>query len=200
MGDAPYTDDLDLDAVTTRADLADRLRLVRIRADNPSLRTLETRARHRGDQLSKTVVGEMLKGVRHPSKAAMVAFLRACEVPADKIGSWQRTWDRVTSYEAGQTLPETTQAIPSQQAQVAPQHPSTKELAAVTRSWHFSDPGPVTLICAQLPKEETGTLGQPARPQLHRASILRRPGCANRIVRSYSRREPRYESVLQALF
>src|SRR5712691_11244687 len=42
--------------------------------------------------------------------------------------------------------------------------PSAKDEVAVTRSWHFSDPGPVTLICAQLPKDETGSLADPANP------------------------------------
>ena len=34
----------------------------------------------------------------------------------------------------------------------------------MTRSWHFSDTGPVTLICAQLPKAQTGSLAYPADP------------------------------------
>jgi transcriptional regulator with XRE-family HTH domain len=34
----------------------------------------------------------------------------------------------------------------------------------VTGSWHFSDSGPVTLICAQLPEEETGNLANPTDP------------------------------------
>jgi hypothetical protein len=43
--------------------------------------------------------------------------------------------------------------------------PSAKDEPAVTRSWHFSDSGwPVTLICAQLPKAETGSLANPADP------------------------------------
>jgi hypothetical protein len=42
--------------------------------------------------------------------------------------------------------------------------PSAKGEAAVTRSWHFADPGPVTLICAQLPETETGSLADPADP------------------------------------
>jgi transcriptional regulator with XRE-family HTH domain len=42
--------------------------------------------------------------------------------------------------------------------------PSAKDEVAVTRSWHFSDSGPVTLICAQLPKKETGSLANPADP------------------------------------
>jgi hypothetical protein len=42
--------------------------------------------------------------------------------------------------------------------------PSAKPEVAVMRSWHFSDSGPVTLICAQLPKTETGSLADPADP------------------------------------
>ena len=42
--------------------------------------------------------------------------------------------------------------------------PSVRDEVAVTRSWHFSDAGPVTLICAQLPDTETGSLADPADP------------------------------------
>jgi hypothetical protein len=165
VGDAPYPDNLDLDAVRTRHDLADQLRLVRIWADNPSLRTLETRTRHSNTQLSKTVVHEMLNGVRRPSKAVMVAFLRACGVPDDKIGSWQRTWDRVASYEAGQVPRETAQIVPRRPAQAAVQYqPPADDAVTARRSWHFSDPGPITLICARLPEKETAPLANPLDP------------------------------------
>jgi hypothetical protein len=46
----------------------------------------------------------------------------------------------------------------------ATRKPSAKDEVAVTRSWHFSDSGPVTLICAQLPKAETGSLANPTDP------------------------------------
>lgn len=46
----------------------------------------------------------------------------------------------------------------------ATRKPSAKGEVAVTRSWHFSDAGPVTLICAQLPTTETGSLANPADP------------------------------------
>jgi hypothetical protein len=42
--------------------------------------------------------------------------------------------------------------------------PSARDEVSVTRSWHFSDSGPVTLICAQLPKEETGPFADLADP------------------------------------
>jgi transcriptional regulator with XRE-family HTH domain len=46
----------------------------------------------------------------------------------------------------------------------AARKPSAGEAVAIRRSWHFSDAGPATLVCAQLPKEETGSLADPAHP------------------------------------
>jgi hypothetical protein len=46
----------------------------------------------------------------------------------------------------------------------ATRRPSVKDEVSATRSWHFSDAGPVTLICAQLPKTETGSLANPTDP------------------------------------
>ena len=42
-------------------------------------------------------------------------------------------------------------------------HP-VREAVALRRSWYFSDSGPVTLICAQLPESETGSLADPNDP------------------------------------
>jgi hypothetical protein len=164
VGDAPYTDDLDLDAVSTRHDLASRLKEVRIRADK-SLRTLDRETRHGDTRLSKTAVDEMINGVRFPRKAVMVAFLKACGVPDDRMESWQRVWDRVAPREARPPPRAATQVTPSRQGQAAAaRHPSTKGEVAVARSWHFSDSGPVTIICAQLPKKKTGPLARPNDP------------------------------------
>ncbi len=110
MDDALYTGDLDLDAVSTRDDLAALLRTVHIRADKPSLRTLEARTRHSAIPLSKTTVAEMLKGVRFPRKAVMVAFLQACGVKDDSVESWRRTWERVAVGEEGTVQTEAVQA------------------------------------------------------------------------------------------
>lgn len=46
----------------------------------------------------------------------------------------------------------------------AARKPSAKDEVALTRSWHFSDSGPVTLVCAQLPEAQTGPLAKPANP------------------------------------
>jgi hypothetical protein len=46
----------------------------------------------------------------------------------------------------------------------AARQPSAGETVATRRSWHFPDTGPATLVCAQLPKKETGSLADPADP------------------------------------
>jgi len=41
---------------------------------------------------------------------------------------------------------------------------SPEEEIAFTQSWHFTDTGPVTLVCAKLPDSEVGPLGRPSNP------------------------------------
>lgn len=41
---------------------------------------------------------------------------------------------------------------------------SPEEEIAFSRSWHFADTGPVTFVCAQLPGNQTGPLGEPSNP------------------------------------
>jgi hypothetical protein len=105
VDDPPYTADLDLASITTRGELAEFLRTVHIRAGQPSLRALEARTRHGPDPLSKTVVSEMLRGVRFPKKAVMCSFLRACEVPGGDVTRWSRTWERIAGLTQGSGPP-----------------------------------------------------------------------------------------------
>ena len=42
--------------------------------------------------------------------------------------------------------------------------PSAGEAITTRRSWHFPDNGPATLVCAQLPEDEMGSLANPAHP------------------------------------
>jgi hypothetical protein len=110
---APYTDDLDIDAVRTREDLAALLRVVHVRADKPSLRTLEARTRHMSTPLSKTAAAEILKGVRFPRKAVMLAFLQACGLQEDGMEPWRRAWERVASTQEGLARVEAVPTAPS---------------------------------------------------------------------------------------
>jgi hypothetical protein len=101
VGEALFTADLDLASVSTREDLARLLRTVHVRADRPSLRTVEAATRHYETPLSKTVLSEMLKGVRFPRKAVMASFLRVCGVYEDQVAPWLRAWERVADGEFG---------------------------------------------------------------------------------------------------
>lgn len=92
---SPYADDLDLAAVNGWEELSSLLRTVHLRADKPSLRTLEARSRHSETPLSKTVVSEMLRGTRFPRKAVMLAFLQACGIQGERVEPWLRAWERI---------------------------------------------------------------------------------------------------------
>jgi transcriptional regulator with XRE-family HTH domain len=97
-----YTEDLDLTPVATREELVALLRTIRLRADKPSLRALEARTRLSTVPLSKTVLSEMLNGVRFPRKAVMLAFLQACGVQDDHLEPWRRAWERIAVREQGE--------------------------------------------------------------------------------------------------
>jgi hypothetical protein len=70
MDDARYTDNLDVAEIRARDDILVMLRLVRIRTDNPSVRTRKARTRHSTAPLSKTVVSQMHAPGDPPSAAA----------------------------------------------------------------------------------------------------------------------------------
>jgi transcriptional regulator with XRE-family HTH domain len=116
VDDAPSTKDLDLASVTTQSELAKFLRTVHLRADKPSFRSLEARTRHDSTPLSKTVLSEMLRGVRFPKKAVMVSFLRTCGVPDDQMAQWSRAWERIAELTQVSTPP----AVSAGQASAAP--------------------------------------------------------------------------------
>jgi Domain of unknown function (DUF5753) len=107
VDDALYTADLDLASVTTHGELAEFLRTIHVRADKPSFRSLEARTRHHPTRarLSKTVVSEMLSGVRFPKKAVMVSFLQTCGVPDDRVEPWSRAWERIAGLAQGSRPP-----------------------------------------------------------------------------------------------
>jgi hypothetical protein len=76
-----FTEDIDVSSVLTPGELAALLRVVHIRADRPSLRALEAKARHYRTPLSKTVASEMLKGTRFPPQGGHAVFparMRGC--------------------------------------------------------------------------------------------------------------------------
>lgn len=121
-----YTEDLDLASVTTHGELTEFLRIVHLRADKPSFRALEAQTRHDPTPLSKSVVSEMLRGVRFPKKAVLVSFLRACGVPADQVASWTHAWGRIAELTEGSRPPVASLG----QARAAPYFKNTSDDAS----------------------------------------------------------------------
>jgi hypothetical protein len=142
LDDAPYTDDLDLASVSTHGELAEFLRTIHLRADKPSFRSLEARTRHDQAPLSKTVVSEMLRGIRFPKKAIMVGYLRACGVPDDHLAPWSRVWDRVAELTRGPRPP----AVLAGRARAAPYPASVQEYPPDEGSAEGASSGPLTDI------------------------------------------------------
>lgn len=101
MDVTPYTEDLDLASVNSWEELSALLRTVHLRADKPSLRTLEARSRRSATPLSKTVVSEMLRGTRAPRKAVVLAFLQACGIQDERMEPWLRAWERIAERTSG---------------------------------------------------------------------------------------------------
>jgi transcriptional regulator with XRE-family HTH domain len=99
VDDHLFTGDIGVSTAQTGGDLTALLRVVHVRADRPSMRALEARARHYRTPLSKTVVSEMLRGTRFPRKAVMLSFLRACGVADEAMDPWRRTWERLAADE-----------------------------------------------------------------------------------------------------
>jgi hypothetical protein len=130
VDDPLRTDDLDLDGVGTREELAALLNTVYLRADRPSLRTLEARSRRGTTPLSRTAVSEMIHGVRVPRRAAMVAFLEACGMKQDGMQGWLLAWERVSNNDGEIRKPATRPAI-----------------------WHFPDGSRITLVSYRLPPD-----------------------------------------------
>jgi hypothetical protein len=46
----------------------------------------------------------------------------------------------------------------------AAEDPAEEETTFSSRTWHFTDSGPVTLVCAKLPDAQTGPLASPSNP------------------------------------
>ena len=158
MNDEVFTEDLDVASAQTRNDLAALLRIIHLRADRPSLRSLEARTRHDRTPLSKTVVSEMLRGTRFPRKAVMVSFLRTCGVREEMLEPWRRTWDRVAPSEQDRGSYE----LPDKPRQMASEVAQVGELAARDRTGEPEAP----IAHAPVPR---GTVAGPVTPQVRQS-------------------------------
>jgi hypothetical protein len=107
-----------------------------------------------------------------PATLSTWESLTAPKLPsADRINAYARYFATSRSIEEG-LLPLDSLTEPEQAAyrelaaeltrlHRAARKPSAGDVIAVRKSWHFADPGPVTLICARLPEEEMGPLANP---------------------------------------
>jgi len=188
VDDSPYTEDLALASVTTHKELTAVLRAVHLRADKPSLRVLEARTRHDATPLSKSALSEMLRGVRFPHKAVMVAFLRACGIQADQMEPWRHAWERIATHEFGRARREAAKAASVGQTEVATvgignSFALPQEAAGDVHEWNVGA-GRSTMLpaaaettdTAQLHKQIDQLNAEVARLRLERAAIDRQGG------------------------
>lgn len=87
-------DDLDPLDATTVAEFAACLRQVRLRAGNRSYRDLQKWGERNRSPLPRSTVRDALTGVRLPRKDLVLAFIRACDVPASDR-RWEIAWTRL---------------------------------------------------------------------------------------------------------
>lgn len=84
-----------VEAVSSHEELVRLLATEFARAD-VSLRELEARVgKLGGTRLPRATCADMLAGRRFPKKAVMLTFLRACQVPQERLPAWERAWERV---------------------------------------------------------------------------------------------------------
>lgn len=88
------TDDMDPLDATTIADFAECLRAVRLRAGNPSYRTLQQWGERNRIPLPRSTVQDALAGRRLPRKTLALGLVRACGVPASDR-RWETAWTRL---------------------------------------------------------------------------------------------------------
>lgn len=86
--------DTDPLGATSVAEFAQRLRAVRLRAGNPSYRMLQQWGERNHIPLPRSTVQDALAGRRLPRKELVLAFVRACGVPASDR-RWEIAWTRL---------------------------------------------------------------------------------------------------------
>lgn len=87
-------DDLDPLDATTIAEFAACLRTVRLRAGNPSYRTLQQWGERNKIPLPRSTVQDALAGRRLPRKNLVLALVRACGIPPGDR-RWEIAWTRL---------------------------------------------------------------------------------------------------------
>lgn len=90
-------DDVDPLAARTIAEFAACLRAVRLRAGNPSYRTLQQWGEHHRIPLPRSTVQDAIAGRRFPRKDLVLALVHACGVPTTDT-RWEIAWTRLADH------------------------------------------------------------------------------------------------------
>jgi hypothetical protein len=98
-------DDVDPAVAASLDDLAACLKRVHILADSPALRALEQQTIHASDllpgtrlkraRLTRSMLSDMLRGRKFPSKAFLLTFVDACGINLENDRRWEQAWDRL---------------------------------------------------------------------------------------------------------
>jgi hypothetical protein len=97
--------------------------------------------------------------------------------PRHRLRAYARFFATPRSVERSPTLLPWEELTPDEQAvckrletelfrlrSLAAEDPAEEEITLSSRTWHFEDSGPVTLICAELPRDQTGPLASLSNP------------------------------------
>jgi hypothetical protein len=100
------TDEIDPLDATSVADFAECLRAVRLRAGNPSYRTLEQWGARNKIPLPRSTVQDALAGRRLPRKTLVLGLVRACGIPTSDR-RWEIAWTRLADQTSKPAPPRT---------------------------------------------------------------------------------------------
>ncbi len=83
------------------AHLLEAMNQLRMSAGLPSLRVLQGVARAGGfGPLPRSTLAEVLAGVRLPSEALLISYVRSCGEPPEQVGKWRGAWQRAQDHAA----------------------------------------------------------------------------------------------------
>ena len=129
--------------------------------------------------------------------------------PRHRLRAYARFFATQRSIEAGPKLLTLEELTPDEQAaykkletellrlRSAAAGESTEEEIAFSRSWHFTDTGRVTFVCAELPEEADRTASRSVKSELYGTAGICGRGCPDGAAWTYTGRKPADDRALQ---
>ncbi|MEV7011928.1 hypothetical protein [Streptosporangium sp. NPDC051022] len=96
---------LDVAAIATVPDLAAALKLLWIRAGQPSHRLLQEQTRHHKLPLSRSTISRALRGERLPGKSFTLALVHELGATGAELAQWEVAWEAVALAESRAPAP-----------------------------------------------------------------------------------------------